>query len=554
MRFAARLITVFFLVLIFLFNLSKSSFAQNSYTAPVNNPDVPQNLHTYTQNVFIELMATVACQLTGYDPISQNHQCLGVDPKTGKIGFVPAAEPGQIGGGGVIGVLNNLITMTFNIPAHSFEYVNYLAQNFGIAKPALAQTTGFQQLNPLMNAWAAFRNMIYIVFVLVFILVGLAIMLRVKIDPRTVMTIQNQIPKMIIGIILVTFSFAIAGFLIDLMWVATYLIINLFANADPQIKLEIANQVNYQAPIYFDKNVNFVSMSWQAAGAIGTFIQSMLETGPGKILQGILGMLMMAGSVAAGVAAGSAIPIIGSIIGGIAGAVTAAGFAEKVLAGLGQLIAFLIIAVAITFAMFRLWFKLLLTYVGILIDIVLSPLFIVIGIIPFMGSERGFGSWLRSIGSKLIVFPTVVAMLLLGKVFIDAIQSTGANTFFTPPLVGNVGNADQLAAVVGLGIILLTPNVATMVEKMLKAPKFEMAPIGQAFHVGTSTLGKPTGYGWKQLTRPADYTRGAGPIRSLPIRLTQKYADNHKNSKIAQRLADGTKQWLGGEKAWGKQS
>ena len=35
--------------------------------------------------------------------------------------------------------------------------------------------------------------------------------------------------------ILVTFSFAIAGFLIDLMWVSIYVIINLMAQADPSI-------------------------------------------------------------------------------------------------------------------------------------------------------------------------------------------------------------------------------------------------------------------------------------------------------------------------------
>ena len=84
--------------------------------------------------------------------------------------------------------------------------------------------TGFDGLKPLLPLWTVFRNIVYILFVLVFVIIGVAIMLRLKIDPRTVMTIQNQIPKLIIGILLVTFSFSIAGFLIDIMYTSIYLI------------------------------------------------------------------------------------------------------------------------------------------------------------------------------------------------------------------------------------------------------------------------------------------------------------------------------------------
>ena len=42
-------------------------------------------------------------------------------------------------------------------------------------------------------------------FVLVFVIVGVAIMLRVKIDPRTVMTIQNQIQNLLLEFFLLLF-------------------------------------------------------------------------------------------------------------------------------------------------------------------------------------------------------------------------------------------------------------------------------------------------------------------------------------------------------------
>ena len=46
------------------------------------NPDVPQNLSTYTQSVFIEITSAVSCLLSGVDPIRPNQPCLGFDPKT----------------------------------------------------------------------------------------------------------------------------------------------------------------------------------------------------------------------------------------------------------------------------------------------------------------------------------------------------------------------------------------------------------------------------------------------------------------------------------------
>jgi len=45
------------------------------------------------------------------------------------------------------------------------------------------------------------------------------IMFRVRISPQTVITVQSALPKIIFTLILITFSYAIAGFLIDLMYV-----------------------------------------------------------------------------------------------------------------------------------------------------------------------------------------------------------------------------------------------------------------------------------------------------------------------------------------------
>ena len=224
---------------------------QANYPVANTNPDVPNNLHNWTQNVMIEVMSALTCQLAGVDPINPKQGCLGIDSASGKIGFLPSPQTGlpanalhrQVQAGGAIGFMGNMIATLYTPPLHTADYFRDLASNFGINKKAYAENTGgtgFQGLTPLIGIWSAFRNIVYLLLVVIFVVIGLAIMLRVKIDPRTVMSIQNQIPKIIIGILVVTFSFAIAGFLIDLMWVFIYLIFGIFSGMSPEIAKSVS--------------------------------------------------------------------------------------------------------------------------------------------------------------------------------------------------------------------------------------------------------------------------------------------------------------------------
>src|SRR3990170_7056711 len=144
------------------------------------NPDVPQNFHTYTQSVLLEIAAAASCQIAGFDPMNPSGKCLGVDSATGKIGFVE-------NGGGLIGITGQMIAATFEIPVSSTHYAKYLASNFGIAKKTHAQDSdliiddvsgngvGFSGLSKIMKLWIVFRNVVFMFFVLIFVLIGLGI-------------------------------------------------------------------------------------------------------------------------------------------------------------------------------------------------------------------------------------------------------------------------------------------------------------------------------------------------------------------------------------------
>ena len=537
------------------------------------NADVPNNLHNWTQNVMIEVMSALSCQLAGVDPTNPKQGCLGIDSASGKIGFLPPPAGGS-NGGGAIGFMGNMIATLYTPPLHTSDYFKDLASNFGINKKAYAQSTGgtgFQGLTPLIGIWTAFRNIVYLVFVIVFIVIGLAIMLRIKIDPRTVMTIQNQIPKIIIGIPLVTFSFAIGGFLVDLMWVMIYLVFGLISGISPDIAKSVAelNPTELQGKSPLGAAIGYgqlSSMVHNVAASTTGIIQKMLGIDPSltdlplgfglvKNFSGFLGGLLPGKFVW-----GAETPVnflidlvsgIGSVFGGIQilkfpvieGSIGALGFEvggspgwfanlpfaipfamllhpllqELLRVALPYLIVYIIIFIALLIALFRLWFTLLMAYINILIDVVLAPFWIIGTLVP--GSPVSATAWLRDLIANLAAFPTVIAMFLLGKAFVDAFKtaSEAGQNIFVPPLIGNINDPNMFSSLIGIGIILMTPNVVNILKTALKAPKIDTGGVGQGLGAGAKVFGgtikSTAGAGVAYIAGdPLTRERGAGGI------------------------------------------
>jgi len=551
MKKAARFLIIFFLASIFYFLPSATSAyalsltpspAKPNIAAPTTNtnPDVPNNLHNWTQTVMIEVMSSLTCQIAGIDPINPKQSCLGADQKTGKIGFL--GNP-PAGGGGAIGFMGNMIATLYTPPLHTADYFQNLASNFGISKKTYAQNTGgtgFQSLSPLINIWSAFRNIVYLILVIIFVVIGLAIMLRVKIDPRTVMTIQNQIPKIIVGILAVTFSFAISGFLIDMMWILTYLIYGIISGISP----EIAKNVSSLNPSLLQGqnilggamgmgDMNHIASTIASSG--GPMIAKMLDINLSKNIQNVvspLGLLTDIGSILTGnvlsltpginimsflvnlistvaglivsfkittippttFPGGATIPASGGITGlpwAIGIGVTLSSLIGMFLReALPAIILYLIVLIALFSALFRLWLTLLMAYVQILLSVVLAPFWIIGGIVP--GSPISLGGWLRNMAANLLAFPVTIAMFMLGDIFMKAFGSQLTQGQFVPPLIGNPIANDVVGSLIGLGIFLMTPNVVNMLKQMLKSPKVDSG-LGKALAPGLAVPGRTAG-------------------------------------------------------------
>lgn len=524
-------------------NNSKQDYSPQNLNLGTN-PDVPVNLSTYTQSVFIEITSAASCLLSGVDPIRPDKPCLGFDPNTRKIGYVE-------NNGGALGMMGGLIAFTYNIPASSVYYVRYLADNFGITQNAsavfvdpdicvdnpslcnensssnwgLGTGNGFNGLTPLLGVWTAMRNLVYLLFVLVFIVLGLGIMFRIQIDPRAVLSIQNQLPKVVIALVLVTFSYAIAGFLVDMMYLSLFLIISIFQAPGLETATTLATN-----PINATGGLGGVSgIAFDASKGVATTMTSLFDGTYGSFFKGMInmvfGFLSGAGAAGAGIGGtiGSIIPgpgtVVGLVVGGLIGSAvggitTQFGYSpgpEPFTIVVGA-IAWLIIMIALMSALFRLWFTLLKTYVFILINITFAPIWIAFGLLP--GSSLTFGNWIRSLVSNLAAFPLVLILFSLGRTLQNGFANSGPNAF-VPPYVGDPGDMSVFGSLIGMGMILLAPEAVNMTKAALKAPESKFtSSIGRSIGVGQGVVGKFTGGAKNALWHTNPYTNESSRFKA----------------------------------------
>lgn len=403
--------------------------------------------------------------------------------------------------GGAIGNVNNMISSLYYQPVSGIEYLAQIKNNF-LGKSAYAQGAGFLGLSPLLPAWKAVRNVVYILISLVFITIGIMIMLRVKISPQATVTIQNSVPKIITTLILVTFSYAIAGFVIDLTKLILALGLSLFfqvkgtrldENLFPTkladgggfpITSWLGNliKIGYDAiaswfvgqPNTHEKllNMNFFSIyeltnrAIPAASGIalgemfGQIMMGTLLGGVGSFFLGGLGRDL-------GMHSGAA---IGDLLGGLGGILTVP----------------LIIAIFMVIFMIKLYFGLVKCYITLIFQIIISP--IQIGLGAFPSAKSGFSQWIISITANAAVFP-ITSLFVIALNYLTDVISNG--DLWIPSQI-SIDTISGNMAVVSAGIGLAGISILSKLPKLVPETIFKLKPnaFGSAIGDSFAPLGK----------------------------------------------------------------
>ncbi len=374
----------------------------NNYAATINNCDTP-SLECLVHNIYKFLMIETYYNIKGDQ--------VGDKTKTGAM----ARSGTNVAYVGAISGLSSLINDMYQRPiASSTVYVADVLNSVHIAQPAYAQGLGFASLNPILGLWKTFRNIAYLFYVVIFIVIGFMIIFRAKVGQAAI-TAQQAIPSIIISLILVTFSYAIAGFIIDLMYLTMILITGLFGNM-------VNNQNMLSFNIFNLAGFMFTGVTHWKEGISGS---------GGNIISASLRNL----------GAGKAVTTIVGFVGGLTLTV--------------------VLAVAVLIGVFKLFFELLRSYATAVIYIVAAPLLLMLGAIP---GQNAFMQWFKALIGNLLPFPTVLVVMVMYKQFSDKtlLQQQGG---FMPPFLFGGGQSGVIAYLMGLALVLAMPEIVKHVRE-----------------------------------------------------------------------------------------
>lgn len=449
----------------------------------------------------------------------------------------------------IFGFMSKLIAYPYSqTPASGISWVySSLADSGFIPKTYAAQGIGFAAISPLQPIWKIFRDVSYVFLVLILIAIGFMIMFRMKINPQTVISVESALPKIIISLLLITFSFPIAGFLIDLMYVVMAITISILVPAS-QVKLDLAltqNKFLTATPaVLIDElfpindniilNTPFGSLVGgtgpiaemiKSNGLVQMWISIVGLTSVGfnfysilpRMLQAIFLLLSGIGAYIASHHVTKALSEDGGLYGILKNInIQAATFGLGVgtfISGLFGTITFIILFVIIVmffgvplligllvwftilFLFFRIFFLLLSTYIKIILFIVFSPILLIFHAFP---GKDTFGWWIKNLFAEILTFPLIAIIIMTGNIMISNITLTPGQVsvgpitagkyFWTPPFLYGL-NQNAFSFLIGLGIILLIPDLIKLVKELMGIKPLPVSIGLGTFFAGAGAVG-----------------------------------------------------------------
>lgn len=327
-----------------------------------------------------------------------------------------------------------IVTLYTYPPASALAYTRDLLANAGLVKPVHAQGIGFAGLTPFLGLWKASRNIAYGVLIIVMVAIGFMIIFRMKIDPKTVISLQAALPKIVLTLIIITLSYPIVGFLIDLMYLLMSIIISLVLNG-------VGGSM-------FGKDI----AAWQTE-----FMTADIGDLGGSVFSGSGAALI--GAIWNQVGGGA---FVGSTLAPLLTLLAESLFSWWFLAIPSGILA-LIFVLGALFTFIRLLLLLLNSYIQLLISVILGPLLLLQEAIP---GKSAFTEWLLNIMANLVVFPATAAIFLFSAVILHIGENNTG--FWAPPFIGighDAGGANLFASLLSLGIIFLSPNLVAQIKK-----------------------------------------------------------------------------------------
>lgn len=398
-------------------------------------------------NAWIAASVLGGPEISEYGAVIENNPNIPYDLKRGVIGltedagdYVYAAYP------------------TVNVAEHlAQQWVPGYAQE-STSLYAATHDSGYDVLlgSGIVGLWNRVLNLAYVAFVLIMIVAGFMIMFRHKLGGQTMVTIGNVLPGVITALILATFSFAIAGFIIDIGGVLTGLVSFILGG----------NGFEPTSIAGWGRIIN----SAMGLGSLDfTFDFGKGSLGLAAIGKGLALLFVNVGWMA---------PVAGTVLG----------------LGVVGLILFVVVLGIVAFGALKVLIALYKAYFSLLLSVILGPLQITLGAIP--GNSHMIKNWFLSIFRNVLVFPVILFIVNIP----NAIQASDSEVLLSFPgkLVNedpNTYNPDGLNITGALFIFILKIFVlyfAAQAPKFLEAffPPNSPKAVGEGVAAAKASLSK----------------------------------------------------------------
>ncbi len=445
-----------------------------------------------------------------------------------------------------------------NPPASGIVYAQEQYYNITQGYKAKAVTTdeswvyypglGFNLLNPIKDYWILSRNIAYLAMIIIIVIVAFLVMFKANLGGQMQVTIANSIPNIVIALLMITISYPLSGFAIDLITIGSntlqqILVQNKFSPGYEEVwnkdtlkifytgemdglleYLNISKRLNYE----LDNPRNHIQpddlrMSiWEAWGAARIQIIDLKAVGQEDVPP-LSTIVPDAG-------------FLGGTMKNIVGSISDSGLGDI----LGLIVSFIFIVTAMTISL-KLFFKLLIKYLILVVYPIVSPFIMLSIAIPGVGGKTII-KYFKTLVSASLAFVSIYGIFLF-MVVLTHDTKIDNNLTFAPPLLGydlNSSSASQatlpiggfLKMILAFGLFLSTPAIPEALDQYFNViPEWfssgrqplaqrvagnirshSIAGVGQSgglISAGITRLpgvGKPVGQGIQNFTKHAQET------------------------------------------------
>ena len=327
---------------------------------------------------------------------------------------------------GVLGQVGNLISLNYTPQASGVYYLADTMGSMGLATPTYAQGYGFYALSPFLRLWRVFRNVVYMIFAIMIIVIAVLILFRQKVGSQAAVTAQQAIPRIVVALILVTFSYAIAGFMIDVMYWCMY---------------AISRFITVEAGTLKGSNTK-VTKAMLLGGSFADLAGIVLSGQYDNIYSGV-----------------------NSMVEGL----FKKGFWQDAIGFVTGTVISIIFIIALLFSLFRLLFILMKAYASVLLYTIFSPFFLMLYAIP---GTNSFNNWIKKLAANLAPSIIVFVMLIMTGVMNQYTSGSAANAGgFVPPYItangGSGATLKSVGSIVCFAILLAMPEIVNGIQQKL---------------------------------------------------------------------------------------